>query len=409
MAAEELKKPGLRPTWRPRKVRKTGVPAGEDKGRLVDTTGMMDLPFLVLTLLLVAIGLLMLYSASYPRARYDTGSPAFYFVRQAGFAAAGILAMLLVSRLNYFIFHRASLVILVISLLLLALVLLMPGSAGEAKGAKRWIILFGQRFQPSEIAKLAVILSFASMMSVWKDKMDTFKYGVLPYVGVLAIISALLFFEPHFSATLIIILLGAIMMFFGGTKLRWFGIGLLAVALVAAVFLSVNSYMMGRVTAWMDPQSDTQDSAYQGIQAQNAIGSGGVLGLGFGHSRQKYLYMPEEKNDYIFAIVCEELGLIGAIGIILLFALLIVRGYWIAMHARDRFGTLTAAGLTTLLAVQVLLNLAVVTGLSPSTGISLPFFSYGGTALLMQLGEMGIILSISRWCVNKESRREKAQ
>lgn len=376
-----------------------------DKGQVFDATGLLDIPYLVLTLLLVAIGLLMLFSASYARAMNDTGNAAYFFVRQAGFAAAGIVAMFVISRMNYFIFHRLSILILAISVLLLLMVLAV---GVEVNGAKRWVILFGQRFQPSEIAKFAVVLSFASMMSVWKDKMDTFKYGVLPYVAVLGVIMLMLFIEKHLSAIIIIVLLGASMMFLGGTKLRWFAIGAVVLTLFFLYYVSSKGYAGERITAWLDPQSDAQGSGYQTIQSQYAIGSGGFLGLGFGHSRQKYLYLPEEHNDYIFAIVCEELGFVGAAGIILLFALLIIRGYWIAMHARDRFGTLTAAGLTTLLALQVFLNMAVVSNLLPATGISLPFFSYGGTALLMQLGEMGIVLSISRWGTNKEVRKGKA-
>lgn len=379
-------------------------PLEGDEGQVFDTTGMMDLPYLVLTLLLTAIGLLMLFSASYPRALYETGNAAYYFVRQTIFASIGIGAMLLISRMNYFIFHRLSMVLLGIALLLLFLVLLM----GDAtNGAKRWVILFGQRFQPTEIAKPAVVLSFASMMSVWRDKMKTVQYGLLPYVAVLGAIVGLVLFERHLSAILILLLIGASMMYFGGVQKRWFLVGAVVVALFVIYYVSTKGYAGNRVSAWLDPQADAEDTGYQIVQSQYAIGSGGFLGLGFGHSRQKALYLPEEHNDYIFAIVCEELGFVGAVGILILFSLLILRGYWIALHARDRFGTLTAAGLTTLLALQVILNIGVVSNVLPSTGISLPFFSYGGTALVIQLAEMGAVLSISRWCTNKEVRKEK--
>lgn len=390
----------------PRRL-KTRNPIGTlegEGGQVFDSTGMLDIPYLVLTLLLVAIGLLMLFSASYARALHDTGNAAYYFVRQTFFAVAGIAAMLVVSRLNYFIFHRLSILILAASIVLLLMVLAV---GVEVNGAKRWVVLFGQRFQPSEIAKLAVVLSFASMMSVWKDKMDTVQFGLLPYVAVLGVIMLLLVIEKHLSAIMIIALLGATMMFLGGTKARWILLCAVIVGIGAFIYIKTKNYAGDRILAWLHPEDYAQDEGYQSIQSQLAIGSGGFLGLGFGHSRQKYLYLPEEHNDYIFAIVCEELGFIGAAGIIVLFALLIARGYWIALHARDRFGTLTAAGLTTLLALQVFLNIAVVSGLVPPTGISLPFFSYGGTALMMQLGEMGIVLSISRWCTNKEVRRVK--
>ena len=365
-----------------------------------DTTGILDMPFLLLVVLLSLVGLLMMFSASYARAKWDTGNPAYYFVRQAGFAAGGLLIMLLVGRLNYFIWYRTAILILGGSLLLLALV---PVIGVTVNGAKRWISLAGIRFQPSELVKLGMILSFAAMMSAWQDKMESFRYGVLPYAGILALIAGLLILEKHLSATLIIFIIGAILMLLGGTQKRWFVLGgLLAVGFLAVYLLS-RGYAGSRITAWLDPESDALDSGYQIIQSRYAIGSGGFLGLGLGRSRQKYLYLPEEHNDYIFAIVCEELGFVGAVGILLLFALLILRGYWIAIHARDRFGTLVAAGFTTKLAIQVFFNIGVVTGLLPPTGISLPFFSYGGTALLLQLFEMGIILSVSRWCVNHDA------
>ena len=369
-----------------------------------DTTGILDFPYLLLTVLLTAVGVLMMFSASYARANWDTGNSAYYFVRQAGFAAAGIVVMLVVSRLNYFIWYRTALLILGGSLLILALV---PFIGITVNGAKRWIQIAGIRFQPSESAKLGMILAFAAMMSAWQDKMDTFQYGVLPYAGIMAIIAGLLILEKHLSATLIIFVIGAIMMLIGGTKKRWFVLGALLAAAFLVIYLSARGYASSRITAWLNPDADAQGAGYQGLQSRYAIGSGGFLGLGFGRGRQKYLYLPEEHNDYIFAIVCEELGFVGAVGIILLFVLLIIRGYWIALHARDRFGTLVAAGFTSKLAVQVFFNIGVVTGLLPPTGISLPFFSYGGTALLLQLFEMGVVLSVSRWCVNKEALKRR--
>lgn len=365
----------------------------------VDESGMIDFPFLILTLLLVVVGLIMLYSASFPYANYYKGNSGYYFVRQAGFAAGGVIVMLLVSRINYFLWHRISLLILAGSVLLL---LLVPVIGNSENGAQRWIYLFGISFQPSEIAKLGVILSFASMMSVFRNKMDTFKYGVLPYIAVLAVVAGLLLIEPHLSATLIIAAVGAIMMFLGGTQKRWFLIAFLLLSVAVAIFMiTKGDYAMERITAWLHPENDPADSGYQIIQSRYAIAPGGLVGRGIGKSNQKCLYLPEAHNDYIFAIVCEELGFVGAVVVLALFALLIIRGYWISLHARDRFAALTAAGITTLLALQVLLNIGVVTNLLPSTGISLPFFSYGGTALLLQLFEMGIVLGISRWGDNK--------
>ena len=220
--------------------------------------------------------------------------------------------------------------------------------------------------------------------------------GPILAVVILGIIAVLLYLEPHMSATLIILALGFILMTLGGTDWKYL-VGLVILGcLLVAVYLLTKGYTGGRISAWLHPENDPLDKGLQVLQAQYAIGSGGLLGLGFGRGRQKYLYLPEEHNDYIFAIACEELGFVGAIGILILFALLIIRGYWIAMHARDRFSLLLAAGLTTRLALQVFLNVAVVTNLLPSTGISLPFFSYGGTALIMQLAENGIVLNVSR-------------
>ena len=367
----------------------------------LDETGILDLPYLVLTVLLTCIGVLMMFSASYAKAYYDTGNSAYYFVRQAGFAALGIVVTIVVGRLNYFIWYRLSIPILVASMVLLLMVLI-PGVGVTHNGATRWLRL-GLEFQPSEIAKLGLILSFAAMMAVWQDKMDTFRYGVLPYVLILGAIAGLLVAQKHLSATLIICVIGALMMMIGGTRWPWFVIGAVVFGVFLFVYLSNRGYAGNRVTAWQDPESDPLGTGYQIIQSRYAISSGGLLGLGFGKSRQKHLYLPEAQNDYIFAVVCEELGLIGAIAVILLFMLLILRGYWIAIHARDRFGTLVAAGFSTKLAIQVFFNIGVVTNFLPATGISLPFFSYGGTALLLQMFEMGVVLSVSRWCVNKQA------
>ena len=247
-----------------------------------------------------------MFSASYAKAYYDTGNSAFYFVRQAMFAAGGIAVTIVVGRLNYFIWHRLSLLILGAAILLLAMVLI-PGVGVTHNGATRWLRI-GIEFQPSEIAKLAVILTFASMMAVWQDKMNTFRYGVLPYAVILVMVAGLLVLEKHLSATLIICLIGAFMMMIGGTRWPWFVVLGVVFGIFLLIYLSSRGYAGGRVTAWKNPESDPRGAGYQIIQSRYAIGSGGLLGLGFGKSRQKYLYLPEEHNDYIFAIVCEELG-----------------------------------------------------------------------------------------------------
>lgn len=360
---------------------------------IVSERGMLDLPFLILTVLLVAIGVIMMFSASFARSYVEEGNSTYYFARQGVFAVIGIGIMMLVSYVNYQLWRSLSFPILAASVVLLILVLLMGSSGG---GAVRWLVIFGIRFQPSEVAKLGVVLSFAAMIAGYRDKMQTMKYGVIPFVAILTVMAGLLILEKHLSATLIILALGASMMFLGGTKLRWFGLGALVVAGAVLIYLNTMGYASDRIAAWKDPFSMAKDEGFQIVQSLYAIGSGGFMGLGLGKGRQKYLYLPEEHNDYIFSIVCEELGFVGAVLIILLFILLIVRGYWIAMHSRDRFGALVTAGLTTLLLLQVFLNIGVVTNFLPATGISLPFFSYGGTALLLQLFEMGIILNVSR-------------
>ena len=356
--------------------------------------GSIDIPFLILVIALMGIGLLMLFSASYATAYYENQASTYYFMRQGIFAVAGLAIMFIISQMDYRKFRALSPVLMVVSILLLVAVLFVgTGNYGE----KRWINLGLFQFQPSEIAKIAVIFFFSSMISVNSEKMHTFRYGVLPFVIVLAIVGGLMFLEPHLSGMILIFGVGAALMFIGGTHWGWFAGAIGAIGVGGAAAISFLDYARARVTTWLDPFSDPKGDGYQIIQSLYAIGSGGLLGLGFGNSRQKYLYLPEAHNDFIFAIVCEELGFIGAIIILALFALLIMRGYWIALHARDKFGSLLAAGISTMVALQTVLNIGVVTGVLPVTGAALPFFSYGGTALLILLAEMGVVLSVSRY------------
>lgn len=358
--------------------------------------GSIDLPFAALTLLLLTIGVVMVLSASYARAYYSAATghnAAYYFMRQLGFALAGVGAMYALSLFPMQFYRRMSFLVLAAAAGLLALVPVIGVSQGDAK---RWISLGFTTFQPSEIAKIGIILYFAALICKFKGRMRTVRYGILPFAGVLLIIVALLVMEPHFSAAIIIIAIGAVMLFLGGVRLYWFVGALIAALAALGVVMTFFPYASSRITTWLDPFANTSGSGYQIVQSLYAIGSGGLFGLGLGQGRQKYLYLPEEHNDFIFPVVCEELGFVGAIAILILFALLVIRGYWLAMHMRDRYSFLVTAGITTLLAIQVILNVAVVTNLVPCTGISLPFFSYGGTALLTQLAEMGIVLSASR-------------
>lgn len=358
--------------------------------------GGVDQPFAALTLLLLTIGVVMVLSASYARAYYSeaTGhNAAYYFMRQLGFALAGVGAMYALSLFQMRFYRRMSFIVLAGAVGLLALVPFIGVSQGDAK---RWISLGFTTFQPSEIAKIGVILYFAALICKFKGRMRTVRYGILPFAGVLLVVVALLVMEPHFSAAIIIIAIGAVMLFLGGVRLYWFVGALAAAGAALGVVMTFFPYASSRISTWLDPFANTSGNGYQIVQSLYAIGSGGLFGLGLGQGRQKYLYLPEEHNDFIFPVVCEELGFVGAIAILILFALLVVRGYWLALHMRDRYSFLVTAGITTLLAIQVFLNVAVVTNLVPCTGISLPFFSYGGTALLIQLAEMGIVLSASR-------------
>ena len=356
-----------------------------------------DIWFLVILMLLVCYGLVMLFSAGYAVALYRRGDAYTYIRPQLLFAAFGAAAMYAASLVDYHIWHKLAWPIMGVSLALLAIVLFMP----EYNGCKRWIVLPGLgTLQPSEIAKFAVVLVFAHIISLNHDRMQTFATGVLPFMVILGAVTVLMLLEPHLSGTLLILGIGAVLMFVGGTGLRWFVLagvgGAAAIGAAIAIMPDLVPYAASRLSSWLDPFADPLGDGHQTIQSLYAIGSGGLFGLGYGKSRQKYLYLPFQYNDYIFAVICEELGLVGAMAIVALFAVTILRGYWIALNARDRFSTVLAAGLVTLIAVQTILNLCVVTNLLPSTGIALPFFSYGGTALAVNLGEMGIILGISR-------------
>jgi cell division protein FtsW len=295
---------------------------------------------------------------------------------------------------DYHIFHKLAWPLLGISLVLLVVVLFMP----EYNGCKRWLVLPGVgTLQPSEIAKFAVVLVFSHIISLNHDRMRSFAVGVLPFVLVLGVVAALMLLEPHLSGTLLILGIGAVLMFVGGTGLRWFVLagvgGAAAIGAAVVVMPDLVPYAADRLRSWQDPFADPLGDGHQTIQSLYAIGSGGATGLGLGN---KHLFVPEPQNDFIFSIVCEELGFVGACAVVLLFVLLLWRGITIAAHAPDRFGALLVVGFTVQVALQAVLNVAVVTNTIPNTGISLPFFSSGGTSLMMLLGEMGIVLSVSR-------------
>ena len=375
------------------------------------------MPFMLLTVLLVVIGLVMLLSASYPTAIYDpqnrTGGDAFYyFKRQAVFALLGFAVMYVVSKLNYRGLQGLALTILLISFVAM-LAVKIPGLGYTSGGATRWL-KYPIQWQPSELGKFGLILYFSSRLAKrderiplsfnprstlgrfgnWLERIGFFE--LVPYGLVLVVMIGILAIQPHMSASIQMVVIAAAILFAGGIAVGWFIAGGAAVGGALTVIILATDYMTSRITMWRDPWSDPLDKGLQAIQSMLAIGSGGLFGVGLGNSRQKFLYLPEPQNDFIFAIVCEELGLVGATLILALFALLIVRGYWLALHARDKFGSLVIVGIMTLFAFQVFANVAVVTNLFPVTGISLPFFSAGGSALIIQMAEMGLVLSISR-------------
>ena len=331
----------------------------------------LDIPFLFLVITILIIGLIMMFSASYPNAYYLHKKDSFYFIKnQLIFAFLGVIAMFGVSYIDYHVFRKFAVPILMTSFVLLILVLLMPA----INGVHRWIQLGSFSFQASEITKFAIVLSFAHFINLNLHRMDTFKYGILPYLIILAPTIILLALEPHISCSVIVILLAAGMLFIGGVKLKWFGmvLGAIASALIyLVVFTDKLTYANNRISGWLDPFGSSGVDTWQTRQGLYAIGSGGVLGLGLGNSRQKYLYIPEPQNDFIFSVVCEELGFIGAVIILLLFALLIWRGMLISIRARDKFGMLLGIGLTAQVGLQVILNISVVTNTIPNTGISL--------------------------------------
>ena len=361
----------------------------------------IDMPFLIILLILLTVGLVCMFSASYVNAYYEENDSYFYIKKQLGFAVLGIAAMIGMSFIDYHKFHKLSVFILGVAVLMLIVVLLIPSSSG----VQRWLSIPGiPRFQPSEIAKFALVVMFAHMISLNHDKMKTFTGGFIPFMAILIVICFLTLMEPHLSGTMLIFALGFVMMFVGGTKPSYLIFTVLLALSIVVCMVLVLGYEQDRIEVWLnltETYEKNRDQAWQTMQSLYAIGSGGLMGQGFGNSRQKHLFLPEPQNDFVFSIVCEEMGFIGALLIIILFVVLVWRGFTIAMHAPDKFGFMLAIGLTAQIAIQVAINIAVVTNLLPNTGISLPFFSYGGTSLIMLLAQMGILLSISRHWVSK--------
>ncbi|MGN1421541.1 MAG: FtsW/RodA/SpoVE family cell cycle protein [Eubacterium sp.] len=362
-------------------------------------TGSIDIPFLGLTIALLTIGLIMLFSASYPYAYYYENHNSYYFFeRQLIFSVLGLAAMFIMSKINYKLLKAFTTPLLIFTLGCLVLVLFYHTNVGDFK---RWIPLFGGiTFQPSDLAKFTIILTLASYISDYYRQMGTFKYGICYPLGIIAIFCGLIVMEHHMSCTILMFLIGASLMFAGGSNWKLFAFGLgvivLAVFLVITFPELLENYAGERIRAWLDKDYDPSGARWQTNNSLYAIGSGGLFGVGLGNSKQKYLYVSEPQNDFIFSIVCEELGFVGAALIIVLFGALVVRGFMIAARCKDRFGSLLVIGIVAQIGIQVIFNIMVVTDTFPNTGIALPFFSYGGTAMLMLLFEIGVVLSVSR-------------
>ena len=373
--------------------------------------GDMSLSFFAYVMILLVVGLVMMSSASYAWAYSEFGDGLYYAKNQAMNAAIGFIAMIFFMKFDYHNFKKlelpgfkkfniAGIFYIAVAILLVA-VLLIGNTEGGEMGAKRWIDIGPINLQPSEVAKLALIVFFAYSMEKDGRKMNSFNTGIVKYSALLGVYVLLIALEKHISGIILIGTIAIAMILCGGANKRQFiALGVIAFAAAAGfIFWQYNtpgSYVQVRINAWLHPFDDLLGDSWQTANSLIAIGSGGLFGLGLGNSRQKYLYLPETKNGFVFPIVCEEIGFVGALAIIIVFFLLVVEGFSIAVRCKDRFGMLLAVGITTQIGIQTVLNLAVVSNLIPNTGISLPFFSYGGTALIMQLVEMGIMLNISQ-------------
>lgn len=360
------------------------------------TAGEMDYTFLLLVGVLAVFGLIMLLSASTPTANVKFGRSYYFFLRQLFYVVLGGGLMLALSRIDYRNLKPYTRIFMIACIVLLVLVF-MPGIGVSHNGSRRWINLGFMELQPSELMKIAISMFFAALIE--DEKYNVAKTeGLIKYLIWVGIVAGLMLAETHLSGTIVICGIALCVLLVGGANAGLIiGGGAAGGAALIGVVAAVNPTRMARLTSFLNPFTDMQGTGYQTAQAIYAIGSGGVFGKGLGESVQKFSYLPEPYNDFIFAVICEELGLIGAIFIIGLFVGLIIRGVKIAMEAEDIFGTLIVVGIISQIAIQTILNIGVATASIPNTGVSLPFFSYGGTAIMILLAEMGIVLSVSRY------------
>ena len=384
----------------------------KDKKVSFFTKGSPDYSILIVVLIILACGLIMVLSASSPSSLSESGDSYKYFRKQATFAIGGVVAMFFVSKIDYRIYKKFIWVIYIVALGLNALTIFMGEEEG---GAIRWLVLGPINFQPSELAKIGLIIFFASILTDIKKSGNIKKFlkgFCMPMVFLAPFVGVIFGGQNHFSATFLIVAVTCIQMFIAGVLLRHFifagALGVLAIFAGLGVKNAIKppeegkqNFRFTRIQTWLDPFSDPTGEGWQIIQSLYAIASGSLFGLGFGESRQKYLYLPEPHNDFIFAVLAEETGFVGSVAVILLFAIFVWRGIVVAMKAPDMFGSLIAIGIVALLGLQAMVNIAVVTGTIPVTGMPLPFFSYGGTALIVNLATVGILLNISRSCKQK--------
>lgn len=358
----------------------------------------MDIPFLIIVLILLCLGSVMIFSASYVFAESRYHDSFFFIKKQAVFAAAGVVVAFAVSHIDYTFIKKLTLPVFAASYLLL---LAVPFLGSSAKGATRWIYIGPISVQPSEIMKFSLVLMLAYYFSIYAKRAKEFRYGILYPALLIGVVCGTTILERHMSGTIILFLIGAVMILISGASLRWLAAIGGSFGAVALSIILFTDYAKSRVDAWLHPENDLLGDGWQPYQSLLAIGSGGLFGVGLGNSYQKHLWLPEPQNDFIYSIVCEELGLLGALAVLGLFVALIWRGFTIAMDAPDTFSSLLVLGLTAKIGIQALLNIAVVTVSIPTTGIALPFFSYGGSALIMQMAEVGVILSVSQYSTRK--------
>lgn len=356
----------------------------------------LDYGLLIVVLILLAFGLVMVLSASAPYSLRTEGNSYFYAEKQLKFAILGIIIMFIVSNIDYRIYKGKLADIAMIGAGLLLVAVLIPHVGITRNDATRWLGIGTFQFQPSELMKIALIIFMSAKISKNPGKIKNFWTGLVPYLALIGVIGGLLMFEPHMSATMIIAVIAVAIIFAAGAKMSQL-VPIGVIGMIGAFFLArMKEYRWKRMIIFLDPWQDAQGDGWQIIQSLYAIGSGGLFGVGIGKSVQKYMYIPEPHNDFIFAILAEELGLVGVFAVMILFGLFIWRGITIALKAPDMFGTLVAVGITTMIGIQAVFSMAVVSSSMPVTGIPLPFFSYGGTALIMLLASVGVLLNISR-------------